>query len=998
MIKLYLSKRALLFGLLFCSLNAWAQTTVTGKVTSGGDGDALPGVSILEKGTSNGTVTDADGNFSISVNESAVLVFSFVGYASQEVPVGGRSSLDLVLSEDVTALNEVVVIGYGEIQKKDATGAVMNLGSRDFNQGVLTSPQDLVVGKFAGVSVTSNSGAPGSGSTIRIRGGSSLTANNDPLIVIDGFPIDSSTPSGISNQLASLNPNDIETFTVLKDASATAIYGSRAANGVIIITTKKGKAGKIQLGYNGNVSVSTPVKYLDVMKGDEFRALVDELAVTGVSGLNEDAKANLGTANTDWQREIFRTAISHDHNLSASGSIKNLPYRVSYGYTDQQGILKTTSVQRHSLNVNLTPRLLDDNLDLNVSLKGSQNVSNFGDAGAVGNAVSFDPTQTVYDDNSAYGGYFSWLGRTDVNGNQITNGNSNPVAMLEQTENQGTAQRIIANITAEYRLPFAKGLSVNLNTGIDRTESEGYNRSPLDAGFLHNSGTLIGRDNTYSGSNRSELLDLFLNYNKVFGDHKIDATAGYGWQHFYREGENNDSNEVTSTNTQFKNENYLVSFFGRLNYTLHGKYLLTATLRSDGSSRFAKENRWGLFPSVALAWRIKDEEFLAGIEALSDLKLRVGYGVTGQQDIPGTYYPYLAVYRASNELAQYQLGTPFYTTLRPEPYDANIRWEETSTLNLGLDFGLFNDNVTGSIEVFQKNTSDLLNNIAIANGVNFSNFLTTNVGSMENRGVEITLNAMPVVKDNFSWRIGANFTSISSKITKLNLTDDPSYPGVPQGNVGVGAFVQNHQVGYPAFSFYTYQQVYEEDGKPIEGLFVDRSGEGGPVVGNNNNKYRGKRPAPDFLIGLNSGLRYNQVDFSFSSRMSIGNYIYNNVESGSAYYNNVYTQLHFRNIPASVRDTDFVNQQTYSDFYVQNASFFKMDNMSIGYNLDNLFEKVKARLSFTVQNAFIITDYKGIDPEVNEGRDLSGNENRNGIDSNLYPRPRTFLFGVNVTF
>jgi TonB-dependent starch-binding outer membrane protein SusC len=992
MIKFYFKKSFLLILLLYCT-NVLAQTRVTGKVTSGEDQSGLPGVSILEKGTSNGTVTDAEGNYSISVGDNATLVFSFVGFATQEVPVAGKTTADIILQSDVTALEEIVVIGYGEIQKKDATGAVMNMSSRDFNKGVLTSPQDLIVGKFAGVSVTSNSGAPGSGSTIRIRGGSSLTASNDPLIVIDGFPIDNKGPSGISNQLAAINPNDIETFTVLKDASASAIYGSRAANGVIIITTKKGKAGKMQLSYNGNVSVSTPAKYQDVLTGDEFRELIDELTPTGVAGLNPAAKANLGTANTDWQREIFRSAISHDHNISASGAIKDLPYRVSYGYTDQQGILKTTGLQRHSLNLNLNPSLLNDDLKLNFSVKGSHTTSDFGDAGAVGNAVSFDPTQTVHDESGEYGGYFSWLSRTDPLGNQITNGNSNPVAMLEQTDNEGTSARLIANVLAEYRLPFFKDLTVNVNGGIDQSDSEGFNRSPLDAGFLHSNGTLQGRNNSYTGTNQSLLLDIYGNYLKEIGDHKIDATLGYGWQRFHRKTNAINRNEVISETIPDENENFLVSFFGRLNYNLKGKYLLTATLRADGSSRFSEENRWGLFPSVALAWQLKEENFLTGVDVLSDLKLRAGYGVTGQQDLSDNYYPYLPLYRASNPLAQYQLGDAFYTTQRPEAYDANIKWEETTTYNLGVDFGFFNDNLKGSVEVFQKNTSDLLNFIGIPNGVNFSNFLTTNVGSMRNRGLEITMTATPVVRENMTWSVGANFTSINSEITKLNLTDDPSYPGASRGNVGVGAFIQNDQVGYPAYSFYMYQQVYDTNGKPIEGLYVDRSGQGGTVVGRTENKYRYQKPAADFLIGINSSLRYNQFDFSFSSRLSIGNYVYNNVEAGSAYYNNAYTQMHFRNVPSSVRDTDFINQQTYSDYYVRNASYFKLDNVSAGYSFDKMTDKVKARLSFTVQNAFVITKYNGIDPEVNGGTGDS-----NGIDRNLYPRPRTFLLGLNVTF
>ena len=648
----------------------------------------------------------------------------------------------------------------------------------------------------------------------------------------------------------------------------------------------------------------------------------------------------------------------------------------------RSGILKTTDINRHSLNVNLTPTLLDGNLKLNLSAKGSYTTSNFGDAGAVGNAVSFDPTQPVRDGNSTYGGYFSWLSKG------VTNGNSNPVAMLNQTNNQGIAKRIIASAQAEYRLPFFKDLKVNLNVGLDKQVSNGFNKAPHEAGFIHNNGTLTGRNNTYSGRNQSELLDFYLNYTKQLDDHRVEVTAGYGWQHFYREAGNTDSNELTTTTTQSKSENFLVSFFGRANYAYKGKYLLTATLRDDGSSRFAKENRWGLFPSVAVAWRMKDEGFLAGVTVLSDLKLRAGYGITGQQDIPNAYYPYLAVYRASNPLAQYQLGNKFYTTLRPEPYDAKIKWEQTSTLNVGLDFGFLEDKLTGSVELFQKKTSDLLNNVAIANGVNFSNFLTTNVGSMENKGIEVTLNAMPVSRPDFNWRVGFNFTSISSKITKLNLTNDPTYLGVFVGGIGVDAFIQNHQIGYPAFSFFPYQQVYNSAGKPVEGLYVDRSGEGGSVVGNSLNKYHYKRPAPDFLIGFNSRLSYKKFEFSFSSRLSIGNYVYNNVESGRAFYNGVYSLQHFRNIPSNVTDTKFVSQQIYSDYYVQNSSFFKLDNLSAGYNFDRVFsQKLKARLSFTVQNAFVITKYKGIDPEVD-----------GGIDNNIYPRPRTFLLGLNLTF
>ncbi|MFN8342222.1 MAG: TonB-dependent receptor [Cyclobacteriaceae bacterium] len=993
MTKLYLYLRRILMLLLVCSsFTVLAQERlISGKVTSGDDGSPLPGVNVVVKGTSNGTATDGDGKYSISVAEGTTLSFSYIGYSTQEIAVGSQTTIDVVLAVDAVSLQEVVVVGYGEVQKKDATGAVINMSTRDFNKGVLTSPQDLIVGKFAGVSVTTNSGAPGAGATIRVRGGASLNASNDPLIVIDGFPVDNTSPGGVANPLATINPNDIETFTVLKDASATAIYGSRASNGVIIITTKKGKSAKPTFSYNANVSVASPIKYVDVLNATEYKAMVNSMAQSGKYGIDNAALAKLGTADTDWQKEIFRTAVSHDHNLNVAGSFKNLPYRVSYGYTDQQGILKTTSNQRNSINLNLNPTLLDGNLKIDFSTKASWTNTNFGDAGAVGSAVVFDPTQDIYDANaSQYGGYFTWLSKGAVNAP------ANPVALLNQTDNRAKSDRFIVNGKAEYKLPFLPDLKVVVNAGFDRATSDGFNRAPENAAFANNNGVLVGRNNTYSGKNQSELLDIYGNYLKQIGDHKIDLTAGYGWQHFYRDGVNSTQNKQipVAKVVPFKSQNYLVSFFGRVNYSFKGKYLITATLRDDGSSRFGSKNRWGLFPSVALAWQLKDESFLSGVNFFSDLKLRAGYGVTGQQDVQGRYFPYLATYQYSDNQTQYQLGyntdgTPaFYTTARPNAYDGNIRWESTATSNIGLDFGFMNDRITGSVEVFQKNTTDLLNFIPIPNGVNFSNYLTTNVGSMVNKGVELTLKADVISTPDLVWNVGANFTSISSKITKLNLSSDPSYPGVSLGGVGVGAFIQNHQVGYPASSFFVYQQIYDQQNKPIEGLYVDRSGQGGPVVGSDNNKYRYRRPVPDYLIGLNSRLKYKQLDFSFSGRISIGNYVYNNVQSGNAFYNGIYTLQHFNNTLHSITDTNFSSQQIYSDYYVQNASFFKMDNISVGYTLDGVLgQRLKARVSGTVQNAFIITKYKGIDPEVD-----------GGIDNNIYPRPRTFLLGLNVTF
>ncbi len=986
MSKFYLSVKWPVVLLFVCLSGAvWAQNrTIAGKVTSSDDGSALPGVNILEKGTTNGTVTDASGAYSISVKSDATLIFSFVGYVSQEVQAGSQSSLDIILQADVATLSEIVVIGYGEVQKKDVTGAVSAIGTKDFNKSVLTSPQDLITGRIAGVSVISDNGAPGANSVIRIRGGSSLNGNNDPLIVIDGVPVDATTstsPGGISNPLSTLNPNDIETFTVLKDASATAIYGSRASNGVIIVTTKRGKEGKMQVGYNGTLSISQPSKFLDVMSGDEFRALINKFAVDGTSGVDATAVAKLGTANTDWQKEIFRTGISHDHMVSLSGAVKKLPYRVSYGYTDQQGTLMNTSVNRHSLNLNFTPTFLDGDLKLTLSAKGSIVNSEFADAGAVGNAISFDPTQPVYDGNETYGGFFSWLSKG------ANSGNSNPVAMLEQTSNNGTAKRLIGNFQIDYTLPFFRDLTATLNLGMDNIASEGYNRAPMNAGFVHSTGVLTGRDNTYFGNNKSELLDFYLHYVKQLNNHKIDLTAGYGWQHFYRDNGGVDKSSIATTSRASKSENFLVSFFGRLNYSYKGKYMVTATVREDGTSR--TKDHWGTFPAVALGWQIMEEGFMSDVTSISNLKLRAGWGVTGQQDQPGQYYNYIARYRASDAEAQYQLGNTFYTTLRPEAYDANYRWEKTTTYNIGLDFGIANDFLTGSVEVFQKDTEDMLNNIRIPNGSNFRNFLNTNVGSMTNQGIEITLSANLITRSDFNWNFGMNFTAIDSEITKLTLINDPNSIGVFAGaaNIGVDAFILNNQVSYPANSYFVFQQVYDESGRPVEGLYVDRVGQG-TVTGNEFNKYRYHRPTADYLIGFNSRLSYKQFDFSFSSRLSIGNYVYNRVESGNAFYNNVYQLAHFRNIPSYVSDTEFVNQQQYSDYYVQDASFFKLDNLSVGYNFVNILgEKLKARMNLTAQNLFVITNYKGIDPEL-----------ASGLDNNIYPRPRTFLLGLNVTF
>jgi iron complex outermembrane receptor protein len=976
---------------------------ISGRVTDANDGSTLPGVSIAVKGTTTGSITDINGSFSMTVAQGSTLVFSFIGYNSQEILVGNQTSIRVVMVPSVTTLEEAVVIGYGTVKKSDATGSVAVVSSKDFNRGAITSPQELLVGKSTGVVITSNSGAPGAGATIRIRGGSSLNASNDPLIVIDGVPIDNTGTSGTANALAFINPNDIESFTVLKDASATAIYGSRASNGVIIITTKKGTSAegkKLAVNYNGTFSFNTVPSTMEVFSGDEFKTLVTDLKNQGFSGLNNIALKRLGNENTDWQNEIYRSAFTQDHSLALAGNAKALPYRASLGYTNQDGILNNTNMSRLSGAIGLNPVLFKDHLKIDLNFKGSQSKYDFSNEGAVGSAVAYDPTQPVMNGNTRFGGYHTWVNLADtladgsMNPNGYPNpiGVSNPVALLEQTTNNSTVNRYLGNIQFDYKFHFLPELRANLNLAIDKSNSDGVNNSPAEAAWTFRNG--IGQQIDYTQDKSMELLDFYLNYVKEIPSirSRIDATAGYSWQHFQREGTNfsrNGDGTIIQDSSEYINENFLVSFFGRLNYTLDNKYLLTFTLRDDGSSRFSEENRWGLFPSVALAWKIKEEGFAKNVRNLSDFKLRLGYGITGQQDIGDNYYPYLAVYRISDPAAYYQFGSTFYPTLRPNPYDANLKWESTTTYNIGLDYGFYDNRITGALDFYMRQTDDLIGYVPIAVGSNFSNYLTTNVGSLENKGVEFMIDFKPVITKNVLWTVGYNVSYNRNEITKISLNDDPDYPGVPVGGIagGVGNFIQNNNVGFAANSFYVFQQVYGANGMPIEGLYIDRSGQGGNVAGNELNKYHYEKPAPDVVMGLSSSLKVKNFDASFSARVNLGNYVYNNVASEKANYNSLYNQSgFFNNLPTQVNNTRFNTPQYWSDFYVENASFFRLDNISVGYSFNELFnEKFDARFSFTVQNAFVITKYNGLDPEV-----------ANGIDNNLYPRSRNFVFGINI--
>lgn len=966
-------------------LNA-QQVTVSGKVTDANDGTSIPGVNILEKGTTNGTVTDIEGNYSLSVSTGAIIQISFVGYLTQEVEVGNQTTINFTLEFDAVNLKEVVTIGYGTTRKEDATGSVIAVSADEFNQGAITSPQDLVVGKIAGVQITDQGGAPGTGSTIRIRGGSSLMASNDPLFVIDGVPIDNDGIAGMRNPLNTIHPSDIETFTVLKDASATAIYGSRASNGVIMITTKRGKRNRpLRMTYDGKFSLGFKTGVPDVLNADEYRTLIQDRYAS-----NPNATDLLGTENTNWQDVIYEPAFGMDHNLSFTGGIKVLPYRASIGYSDQSGILKTTNLKRTTLAISLNPTFLDDHLRVDVNLKGMYIKNRFADWGSVGGAVAFDPTQPVYDENSPYGGYFTW---TQPNGDPITIATTNPLAQLEMTDNTSNVYRSLGNAKLEYRLHPLPELKATLNLGYDVSESKGQIYVPENASWTYDALNGGGENTNYTQNKSNELLDLYLNYNKEIGSisSRIDVTAGYSWQHFWRKGTNystNVSESVINADTDYETENFLVSFFGRLNYSYKSKYLLTFSLRYDGSSRFAEENRWGLFPSLALAWNITDEAFMEGAQSISNLKLRLGYGITGQQNITNNDYPYLASYTYSQNNAQYMFGNNYITTLRPEGYDANLKWEETTTYNVGLDYGFLSNRITGDLDIYLRKTKDLINTIPVPAGTNLTNQILTNVGDLENSGFEFSINGKAFSTPDFVWEIGFNLTYNQNKITKLTAVDDPNYKGIYVGGIsgGVGNTIQIHSVGYPAYSFYVYEQVYNENGEPIEGLYVDKD-ENGEV--NEDDKYRYKKPAPVVFMGLSSMWRYKNWDISFAGRFNIGNYVYNNMFSNYGSYSNLYNSAgYLSNVNSNVLETNFNNPKYFTDYYMENASFFRMDNITVGYHFENIAEStVGLRLYGTVQNAFVVTNYRGLDPEV------SG-----GIDNNIYPRPRTFVVGVSLDF
>ena len=989
----------LLLGL-FLSVGVYAQNiTVKGHVK-----DALGGVigaNVVEKGnTTNGTITDLDGNFTLTVPQGATLVVSFIGYKSQEV--AAAPSVVVTLQDDAELLETVVVIGYGSVKKNDLTGSVTAIKADEINRGAITSPDQMLQGKVPGLLVTPASGDPTGGATIRIRGAASLYASNDPLIVIDGVPVTSEGGAGMANPLASVNPNDIESYTVLKDASATAIYGSRASNGVIIITTKKGTGDKMKVSYNSSYSLKQNTSTLEMMTGDQYRQYIKD-----VYGENDPRLGMMGNANTDWQDLIYRTAFSTDQNVSLYGNAKGvLPYRVSLGYTYDQATLKEGDNQRANLGISLSPKFFQDHLSVNVNLKGIYNRANYPNSGAVGSAVDFDPTQSPYFydangniDTSKAGGYFNWI---NADGSANTMASINPLSQLYDNYNVNDTWRSMGNVQLDYKIHGFEDLRVNLNLGYDLARTEGTKYSELGSILSMRNGAQDYYEN-YANNNANTLLEFYANYNKEFGIHHLDVMAGYSWQHNYVKYDNiqyynNDRSNVYLDNPTDRKEYYLVSFFGRVNYSLNSKYLFTVSLCDDASSRFSKSNRWGLFPSAAFAWNIAEENFLKESDApISSLKLRLGWGQTGQQDIGiDRCYAYQAKYTQSSALAtRIPWGNGYIYTLAPNAYNPDIKWETTETYNVGLDFGFLKGRINGTIDAYLRKTKDLLNDVTTPMGVNFSNKVISNVGDMENKGLEFNLNFIPIERKDMRWTINVNGTWQDTKITKLTNNPTPDYLGVEVGaNMGgTGGYTSLYSVGYSPYTYHLYQQAYDENGKPLQNVLVDRDGNG--EITAQDRYITDKSIQPKFFYGIGSQFTYKNWDFGFNAHGSVGGYALNRIKMNTATsYSDDYTKGYLNNLSPYCMETGWTatisEQQKYSDMFLENTTFFRMDDINVGYTFDKIKNwGGKIRVAASVQNVFTITKYSGLDPELTVA---------DGVDNNLIPRPRLYTLRLNINF
>lgn len=972
--------KKLLFLFLILPFSVFAQT-LSGVVLDAASNQPLPGVNVIVKGANKSTTTDFDGKFQLSgLNDGDVVQFSFIGYTAQEVKYSGQKSVSISLVEEANQLQEVVVqVGYGSVKKKDATGSATVITTKDFNKGANVTTENLLQGRVAGVTINT-SGAPGSGSEIRIRGGSSLFASNDPLIIIDGLPIENTTTTGSTSFLASLNPSTIESMTVLKDASATAIYGSRASNGIILITTKKG--GKtLAVDYNFQYGTGRLVDKIDVFSADEYRNIIQQYRPGDVS--------KLGTANTNWQDEIYRRTDLVDQNLSVRGNLFGaIPSRLTIGNTYQEGLRLTNKFNRSTVGVALNPSFLKDHLKFKLNANYTNEKNRFAD-GVEGAALAFDPTQPVYAANSVYGGFFEYY--NPLNNELTPQTPRNPVAQLMQTYDTGVSNRFFGNFEMDYKFHFLPELRAVVNVGFDETNGERSRRAGLDVASSGSNNNIPYGTNEYTEEKRrNKLLDFYLNYNKTFNDLVFDATAGYSYQKWdsdkYMTGNTNDPNLPTGS-TGFPRlevpfDTVLIGFFGRTNLTYKDKYLLTLTYRRDGSSKFDEDNRWANFPAAAFAWKV-NQDFFKDSKLISDLKLRLGWGITGQQNI-GNNNDYLQQYNIGSGSSQYYFGEVPYPIAVSARLSDKLKWEETTTYNAGIDFGILNNRITGAVDVFYKESNDLLADVATADGSNFSNRSWQNIGSFTTKGIELSLNAEVIKNDNLNWNVNFNATTYQREITKLNA----DYIRVGDNVVGTGTQAQAHFVGYTPNSFLLYKQLYDNSGTPIEGAFADLNGDN---VINSEDKYVYRNPDPKLILGFASNFNYGNFDFYFNLRANLGNRVFNVVNASKAQYNLLNTGGTIGNIPSSVLETGIVNQNSnnaLSDMYVENASFLRMDNITLGYTFPKWLDgKASLRLYTGVQNAFVITDYSGLDPEVT-----------GGFDNTIYPRQRSFLFGANVKF
>ena len=982
-----LAKRSLLLVALFVigCLQLMAQTrTIKGEVTDAQNGEALIGATVMVEGEKGGTVTDFDGNFSLQVSSSAKKIkVSYIGYIDKVLSVS--DNMKVKLESDSKALADVVVIGYGTARKSDLTGSVATVKSKDFNKGLVSSPEQLINGKVSGVQIMSNSGSASAGSTIRVRGGASLNASNDPLIVLDGVPLEQGGISGnSSNFLSMINPSDIESMTVLKDASSTAIYGSRASNGVIIITTKKGQQGAVKVNFNTTNSLQTRAQMVDMLSRDEFVNVINQFG-------DANQKSLLGTANTDWNDEVYRTAFGTDNNLSVSGSIdKWLPFRVSVGYYNQSGLVRKDNVERWTGNVVLTPSFFQDHLKLTINAKGTLNNNSFNNGGAVWAAATFNPTIPVYSGNDKYGGYNEAL---DADGVPVNAGVRNPRGLVDLYDSKSKVSRFIGSMDVDYKVHFLPDLKLHATIGADYAKGDGTIYVPGYAAQSFNKDeSLSGSDYKYGPQkNENRLLTLYANYAKYFENIKsnVDLTAGYDYQFwksttplYYTKSA---AGTTLSTVKASDYRHVMLSYYGRVNYSFDGKYLLTATVRRDASSRFSKDTRWGTFPSVALGWTLTEEPWLKDNKVVSNLKLRASYGVTGQQEGIGNYN-YLPVYTSSVTGAEALINGQYITTYRPEAYVSDLKWETTTSWNFGLDFGFLNGRIGGAIDFYTRKTKDLLASVPTAAGTNFSKTILTNVGNVDSKGIEVSLNATPIQTKDWEWNLSYNFTWQNMKVKNLSLTQ-----GGSQTNVKVGPSIDAYQFqvlseGYEPYMFYVYHQLYDsETGKPIEGAYADLNGDGEI---NDADLYRYHSPAPKYIMGLSTSLRYKQLTLGMSFRANIDNYVYNGMGMSTGAWETVsYNNSQLNNLNASFLKTGFKTRQYLSDYYVENASFLKLDNLSLSYNVGKINKWASLTVSAMVQNVFTITGYSGTDPEV-----------PNGMDNSFYPRPRTYSVSLGLQF